>query len=168
MLILFKAPSLCTVLFLLPPFLSTTDEVLLVDDFAPILVLLNRGKSQSSKVSTHLSPSVTARLVLDGRAVGEDGPPFFAPVPPRARDTRVLRAPQGEGLEERAAVHHRSLGGSPPSPTCSIWLHQAGWKHQDDELTVTGAVLPAVPFRTGQVGGHAQRSKKIMWVGFIY
>ena len=81
MLILFKAPSLCTVLFLLPSFLSTTDEALLVDDFAPILVVLNRGKSQSSKVSTHLSPSVTARLVLDGRAVGEDGPPLLRQFP---------------------------------------------------------------------------------------
>ena len=81
MLILFKAPSLCTVLFLLPPFLSTTDEGLLVDDFAPIPVLLNRGKSQSSKVSTHLSPSVTARLALDGRAVDEDGP-LWGPFPP--------------------------------------------------------------------------------------
>lgn len=63
---MFKAPSSRTVLLLIPFSLSTPDEALFGDDFALIPVFLNRGKSQSSKVSTHLSPGVTARLALNG------------------------------------------------------------------------------------------------------
>lgn len=68
--------------------------MLLVDDFAPIPVLLNRGKSQSSKVSTHRSSSVTARLALDGRAVGEDRP-LLGPVPPKGAGYQGSVGPVG-------------------------------------------------------------------------
>lgn len=63
-----------SVLLRIPTSLSTPDDALFGDDFALFPVFLNRGESQSGKLSMHLSPSVTLRPALEPVQGGERAP----------------------------------------------------------------------------------------------
>lgn len=122
-------------------------------------------------MSTHRSPSVTARLALDRHAIRlVKTDPFWGQFPQGCRIPGFCGPSREKGLRNEL-LSITVLWVVPPSPTCSTWLHQARWTHQDDELMVSKAVLPAVPFQTGQVGGRVHLRtmvQEIMWVGFIY